>query len=89
MRASFAQAARETVRVGLQVAIMLAVAEGVLDALPEDRVGAAVDVLAELSARRHAELLREIEAGAELTDDAREALLATARAAVTQLEPAA
>lgn len=89
VRASFAQAARETVRVGLQVAIMLAVAEGVLDALPEDRVGAALDVLAELSARRHAELLREIEAGAELTDDAREALLATARAAVTQLEPAA
>ncbi len=88
VRASFAQGALETVPAARQVALMLAVGEGVYDALPVEAMPAAERRLNELT-RRHPELIERLEAGEALTDADREALLEAARLSVTEQEGAA
>lgn len=84
VRASFAQGALETVAAGQQVALMLAVGEGVFDDAPPRVMSAAVARLAELAAREHGETLTRVEAGAALSDEERGALLASARRALAE-----
>lgn len=89
VRASFAQGALDTVPVGAQVALMLAVGEGVFDELPENRVAEAGSELERLAHRRHQDVLSAIERGEELSSEVREALLSSARTVVLELEGAA
>ena len=84
VRASFSQGALETVPVGVQVTLMLAIGEGVFDELPVADLPRAEAQLVQLASSRHADIFSQIEAGDELTPGAREALLATAREAVVQ-----
>lgn len=89
VRASFAQGALDTVPVGLQVTLMLAIGEGLFDELPVADLPRAEAQLARLAASRHADIFSQIEAGEELTPEGRETLLATARESVAQVaEPA-
>lgn len=81
VRASFAQGALDTIAVGVQVTLMLAVGDGVFDELPAEDVPLAEAQLAELAPKRHSDLFDRIEAGEELTGEAREELLETAREA--------
>lgn len=82
VRASFAQGALETVPVGQQVALLLAVSDGLFDDLPPAALPEVEPLLAEAVDREHPELLRRLEEGEELTDEARTAIIATARAAL-------
>jgi len=84
VRASFAQGALEAVPAGQQVALMLAVGEGLLDDVPATDVARVERRLAALAKQRHAELLGRLEGGAEMSDADRKALLDTAREAVAE-----
>jgi F-type H+-transporting ATPase subunit alpha len=68
-----------------QVAVLLAVSEGLLDAVPVDRVGAAAARVREEVREHDAAACEALEHGAPLDQDLRERLLATARAAVDAL----
>ena len=89
VRVSFAQGALDTVPVGIQVALMLPIGEGVFDELPLADVGRAEEQLARLAASRHAEIFERIAAGAQLGEEDRAELLATAREAAGAVAPTA
>lgn len=80
IRASLAQGALETVSVGSQVALLLTVGAGLLDAVQPAQYAEAESRLLHAVQTEHAQLLGRLEAGAELGQDEREALLVTARA---------
>jgi len=68
-----------------QVAALLVVDAGVLDAVPLERVAEAADRVRAVLAERHAEIARAVPAGERLDERAREALLASARETVADL----
>src|SRR5690606_3663651 len=82
IRASLAQGAVETVPVGSQVALLLAVGAGLLDAVDPDLFPQVEKRLAQAVQAEHGALLGSLEEGGELGDNDREALLATARSVI-------
>jgi F-type H+-transporting ATPase subunit alpha len=65
-----------------QIAVLLAVEEGMLDDVPLDAVAPAADRIRRLFRERHGEIAATIREGDELSDDAREKLVETAREAI-------
>lgn len=68
--------------VAAQIVALLAVTEGVFDAVPLDRVGAAEQAVREQVVVRCAEICQRLAAGSSLSEADRDVLLAAARAAV-------
>jgi len=67
-----------------QIAVLLAVIEGVFDELPIDAVAGGEDAVSATVTGRLNDLCREIEAGKELVNDDRLALITAARSAVDE-----
>lgn len=68
-----------------QIAVLVALTAGLLDALPVERVAAGVQRLRAAARERLPELLRDLERGEPLDDAGREALVACGRSAVRDL----
>jgi len=83
IRASLAQGALETVPAGSQVTLLLAVGAGLLDAVSLQALPHVAALLVEAVTAEHGPTLRRLEDGAPLEESEREALLSTARAAVS------
>ena len=76
------QGALETIAVCEQLAVLLAVGEGVLDDVDTASVAAVERELRDTVRREHGAICERIDSGAELDDDDRERLLAASRRAV-------
>ena len=85
IRASLAQGALDTVPVGSQIALMLAVSAGLFDPVAPAAYPEIETRLMRAVAAEHEALLRRLEDGAGLGDDEREALLGTAQAVIAEV----
>ncbi|KAB2935633.1 MAG: alternate F1F0 ATPase, F1 subunit alpha [Candidatus Contendobacter sp.] len=70
-----------------QIAVLLAVTQGVFDPVPLERIGEAERTVRAAAATHCAEIGQRIAAGADLNEEDRHALLAAARAALATLSP--
>lgn len=84
IRASLAQGALETVPVGSQIALLLAVSAGLFDPITPAAYREAETRLMRAVETEHEAMLARLEEGAELGEDEREALLNTARAVLAE-----
>lgn len=69
--------------VSLQIAVMLAVTDGIFDNLSGDEIMAAEKTICAATEEKTADICRKIEAGEKLNDDDRYALITTARRALS------
>jgi len=76
-----------TVPVAEQIAVLLAAAAGILDDVPASAIDDAESRIRTAVRTRLPSLCRQIAAGGDLADDSREALLDTARQALTRMTP--
>ncbi len=83
VREAFKQGAHETIGVCEQLAVLLAVSEGVFDEIEVGSVAAAERALRDAVRREHDVICQRIAAGEDLSADDRERLLDTARHVVT------
>lgn len=70
----------------LQIAVLLAVTDGIFDNLPEDEIGAAEKTICTAVTEQAADICRKIEDGEKLYDEDRYALSITARRALSAAE---
>ena len=89
VREVFQQAQYQPMPVPEQVAVLLAACEGLLNAVPLERVAEVERAIRTLVAEGPPELPRRMEAGAKLTAEDREELLRMIRAAIASVEGAA
>ncbi len=82
VRASFRQGPLDTVPVGEQFAVLLAVSEGILDDVASADLPAAEQAIRELTRSRHKDLFADVGSGEEPGAGPRQALLDTIREAI-------